>query len=110
MAHPVINNEKKTLPARKPASDMVMYAAIAGRAPEIDPTLPSRPHKLAEPRNEKAWSPIVLSIYLKQIYRQGTLALQKPELAAWIKKQSESARKRLVESQNRLGKRKDRAA
>ncbi len=82
-------------------SDMAMYAAIVGKVPDIDPNA-SPISEMREVHNERPWSPIVLSIYLKQIYRQGTLRLNKPELAAWLKKQSVTARKRIAETQIRI--------
>jgi hypothetical protein len=106
-------------PAAKPrqsvrlgVADMAMYVAIVGKAPEIGeaPTEPKA--QLAEARRENPlWSPIVLSIYLKQIYRQSTLRLNKPEIAAWMKRQSNIAMKRIHETQLRLAHLKnDRAA
>jgi hypothetical protein len=91
--------------------DMALYAALVGKTPEIDPTL-AHPKKAAiAARRENPWSPTVLSIYLKEICREKALKMNKPELAAWIRKQTETARKRFAESQVRvLAAKKDRAA
>jgi len=92
-------------------ADMAMYAAIVGKVPEIDPNAPAPMELASHAVRENPWSPIVLSIYLREIYRQSTLKLNKPEIAAWIKKQSEIARKRFAETQVRIAHvRNDRAA
>jgi hypothetical protein len=104
-------------------ADMAMYTAIMGRPPEIDPTAPDMletapaPTASAEMRSARnggggAWSPIVLSIYLRDIARQGALKLNRPEIAAWIRRQSVVALRRLHESHVRLisVRQKDRAA
>jgi hypothetical protein len=102
--------------AKRPVSfqipgDMAMYAALVGKAPEIDPTLANPMVAAVEARRENPWSPAVLSIYLREICRDKALKMNKPELAAWIRKQSETARKRLAESQMRvLAARRNRAA
>jgi hypothetical protein len=66
--------------------DMLMYAAIVGRVPQIvpvvnefmaPPSLP-RPQLPAEP----TWSPIILNIHLRSTYRQNPLMLATPEIAA----------------------------
>jgi hypothetical protein len=91
----------KPVTLRVPA-DMVMYAALAGKAPEIDPTM-NDPIKLAAAnRRENPWSPVVLSIYLRQICRERALKINRPELANWLKKQSSIARKRLKETHKRI--------
>lgn len=97
-------------PARRMSADMAMYAAIAGKIPTIDPD--AQPLSIAiPPRPQKAWSPLVLSLYLRDVYRQSSLKLVKPEIAAWIRRQSMVARKRISETQVRLASlRNDRAA
>ena len=91
--------------------DMGMYAAIAGKTPQIDPKAGNFLVEVAETRPAHAWSPIVLSLYLRDIARQGAMKLNKPEIAAWIKRQSNSAVKRFHESQHRITTaRNDRAA
>lgn len=103
--------EKTHLPARMGTADLAMYAAIVGKVPEIDPTADEPMALAADARRENPWSPIVLSLYLREVYRQGALKLNKPEIAAWIKKQSETAVKRFHETQVRLATvKKDRAA
>jgi hypothetical protein len=101
----------KSVKAGGAQQDLAMYAAIAGRPPKIDPNAGDlldapAPRSLAKP-----WSPIVLSIYLRGIARQGALKLNRPEIAAWIRRQSDSAMKRLLETQQRIASsRNDRAA
>jgi hypothetical protein len=91
--------------------DMALYAALVGKAPEIDPTL-AEPMKVAKAaRQENPWSPMVLSMYLREICRERALRINKPELAGWIRRQSATARKRFVETQVRIhAARSDRAA
>ena len=93
--------------------DMAMYTAIVGKIPQIDPNagglFDEVDNRLARP--QRPWSPMVMSLYLRQIYRQGALALHKPEIAAWIRRQSGAAIKRFHESQIRIAAaRNDRAA
>jgi hypothetical protein len=110
-------------PRKQVDADMAMYTAIMGRPPEIDPTAPDMleatpaPAASSEIRSARnggggAWSPIVLSIYLRDIARQGALKLNRPEIAAWIRRQSVVALRRLHESHVRLisVRQKDRAA
>ncbi|HSV14714.1 MAG TPA: hypothetical protein VLI90_10665 [Tepidisphaeraceae bacterium] len=91
--------------------DMAMYAAIAGRPPQIDPNAADI-MDAPEPRvMTRGWSPMVLSLYLRDVARQGALRLNRPEIAAWIRRQSDNAMKRLHESQTRIAHaRNDRAA
>ena len=91
--------------------DMALYAALAGKIPEIDPTL-AQPMKAATvARQENPWSPMVLSIYLRQICREKALKMNRPELAGWIQRQSENARKRFAETRVRvIAAKKDKAA
>ena len=110
-------DNSSTAAAAKPmvrigGGDMGMYAAIAGRPPRIDPTAGDLLDPVeTRPARGRAWSPMVLSIYLRDIARQGALKLNKPELAAWIRRQSDSAIKRIHESQVRITtSRNDRAA
>jgi hypothetical protein len=92
-------------------TDMVMYAAISGKAPEIDPSLADPMKAVTVARRENPWSPVVLSLYLRQICREKALKINKPELASWLRKQSTIARKRFAESQERIhATRSDRAA
>ena len=103
--------DSKSTSASLAGSDMAMYAAIVGRVPEIDPNAVIPLSHSHEIQNERPWSPIVLSIYLKQIYRQGTIKLNKPEITAWIKRHSVVAHKRLLETRVRIASiQKDRAA
>lgn len=97
---------RASVPMRLGGGDMAMYTAIAGKAPRIDPAagdlLGPGETQPARVTRASSWSPMVLSLYLRDIARQGALKLNKPEIAAWIRKQSDSAMKRLHESQARL--------
>jgi hypothetical protein len=101
----------QTKPATLGEQDMAMYAAIAGRPPQIDPNAADI-MDAPEPRAmTRPWSPIVLSLYLRDFARQGALKINRPEIAAWIRRQSDNAIKRLHESQTRIAHaRNDRAA
>jgi hypothetical protein len=92
-------------------TDMAMYAALAGKPPEIDPTLADPMKAVTVARRENPWSPVVLSLYLRQICREKALKINKPELASWLRRQSTIAKKRFAESQARINAaRSDRAA
>jgi hypothetical protein len=95
-----------TIPA-----DMALYAALAGKAPQIDPELAKPMVAATAARRENPWSPMVLSIYLREICREQALKINKPELASWIRRQTQTARKRFAETQVRvMAARRDRAA
>lgn len=82
--------------------DMALYAALAGKEPKIDPSL-ATPRVAADvARRENPWSPMVLSIYLRELCRERVVKMSKPDLSAWIRRQTESARKRFAESQVRV--------
>jgi hypothetical protein len=99
MVHPL----PRCVTLQNAAVNLAMYAAIVGKVPQIDPEAPDvlSPAGPA-PRLQRPWSPVVLSIYLRDAYRQSALKLTKPEIAAWIRRQSVSARKRIHETQHRL--------
>ena len=92
---------KRCANLRIPA-DMALYAALVGKTPEIDPALADPMVAVAEARRKHPWSPMVLSLYLRQICREKALKLNKPELANWLRKQSAIAHKRLGETQRRI--------
>jgi hypothetical protein len=101
---------KRQVNLRIPA-DMALYAALAGKTPKIDPTLANPMTVAIRARRENPWSPAVLSIYLREVCREKALKINKPELAAWVKRQTEIARKRITETQTRvMAARKDKAA
>jgi hypothetical protein len=83
-------------------ADMAMYAALAGKEPQIDPSLNNPIKAAAAARRESPWSAMVLSNYLREICREKALKINRPELANWLKKQSAIAHKRLKETQKRL--------
>lgn len=107
---PLSLRAKRPVNLQVPA-DMALYAALAGKAPQIDPTLACPMKRAAVARRENPWSPMVLSIYLRQICREKAMSINKPELANWLRRQSATARKRLRETQYRISSaRSDRAA
>ena len=74
-----------------------MYAALVGRPPQIDPTLADPLVAAATARRERPWSPVVLSLYLHQVYRAKgvdglkrlappVLKVGRPEVAAWVRR------------------------
>ena len=92
-------------------ADMALYAAFLGKTPQIDPSLADPMTAAIEARRENPWSPMVLSIYLRQICREKAMKINKPELAAWVRKQTAIARKRIQETHARVeAARRDRAA
>ncbi len=92
-------------------ADMAFYAALAGKTPQIDPALADPLVAATEARREHPWSPMLLSIYLRQVCKQQATKINKPELTAWVRRQSQIARRRLQQTQTRMFEvRKDRAA
>jgi hypothetical protein len=107
------DNAKDNALIQEAGRSMAMYVAIVGRLPAIDPTVNTELDEIEETpiRRDRPWSPMVLSLYLRDIARQGALKLHRPEITAWIRRQSEIALKRLHESHTRmLAAKNDRAA
>lgn len=80
-----------------PPTDLAVYAALVGRPPEIDPTLADPLVAAANARRDRPWSPLVLSLYLHQVYRAKgvdglkrlappALTVNRPEVAAWVRR------------------------
>jgi hypothetical protein len=106
----ITTRAKRTVNLNIPA-DMALYAALAGKTPQIDPSLANPMTMAITARRENPWSPAVLSTYLREVCREKALRINKPELAAWVKRQTDIARRRITETQTRvLASRKDRAA
>jgi hypothetical protein len=108
----LFDNAKDNALMQEAGREMAMYVAIVGRLPAIDPTVSTNLDEIEEhPRRDRPWSPIVLSLYLRDIARQGALKLHRPEITAWIRRQSEIALRRMHESHLRmLAAKNDRAA
>ena len=107
------DNAKDSALIHEAGRAMAMYVAIVGRLPAIDPTVCTSLDEIEDHpiRRDRPWSPFVLSIYLRDIARQGALRLHRPEITAWIRRQSEIAMRRLHESHTRmLAAKNDRAA
>ncbi len=98
---PLSTCAKRAVNLNVPA-DMALYAALAGKTPDIDPTLADPMKAVIVARRENPWSPMVLSLYLRQVCREKALKINKPELAGWIRRQSATAKKRFVETQVRI--------
>ena len=83
-------------------SDLTLYAALAGRVPDIDPRLadPMVAATLAVRANP--WSPAVLGEYVRQVVRVNGTRLNRPQVAAWVRRQSALARRRLAETRGRV--------
>lgn len=99
---PCIGDQQLHHPMDKPAAQMVMYAAITGRVPQIDPSLPAPLEVATLAVRERPWSPVVLSTYLREVVRQSSSRITRPELSAWLRRQSDNAIKRLGETQTRM--------
>ena len=107
------DNAKDNALMQEAGRSMAMYVAIMGKLPAIDPTVTTTLDEIEEApsRRDRPWSPFVLSLHLREIARQGALKLHRPEISAWIRKQSEIAMRRLHESHTRmLAAKNDRAA
>jgi len=98
------DNARDSASLQEAGRSMAMYVAIVGKLPAIDPNAETSLDELEERpiRQERPWSPFVLSLYLRDMARQGALKLHRPEISAWIRKQSEMALRRLHESQVRM--------
>ncbi len=82
-------------------SDLTVYAALAGRTPDIDPRWPTRWSAATLAVRANPWSPAVLGEYVRQVVRVKGGQLNRPEVAAWVRRQSAMARKRMGESRER---------
>ena len=91
-------------------ADMALYAALAGKVPQIDPKLASPIIAASHARRENPWSPAILSIYLREVCREKALKINRPELTAWVRRQTDMARRRFSESQVRVLSARNRAA
>ena len=83
-------------------ADLTVYAAFLGREPLIDPALadPLVAATLAVRANP--WSPAVVGAYVRQVARVKGAKLNRPEVAAWVRRQSALARRRLAETRERV--------
>ncbi len=83
-------------------SDLTVYAALAGRVPDIVPTPADPVAAAALAVRANPWSPAVLGGYVRQVVRVRGVHLNRPEVAAWLRKQSAVARRRLAQTQARV--------
>jgi hypothetical protein len=109
----LFDNARDNALLQEAGREMAMYVAIVGKLPAIDPAVTTTMDEIEEgpKRRDRPWSPFVLSLHLRDIARQGAMKLHRPEISAWIRKQSEIAMRRLHESHTRmLAAKNDRAA
>ncbi len=91
----------ETLPPRRRSltvpADLTVYAALAGRTPDIIPLSadPVAAALLAVRANP--WSPAVVGVYVRAVVRARRSQLTRPAVAAWVRHQSAVARRRLAE-------------
>jgi hypothetical protein len=83
-------------------ADLTLYAALTGGPPVIDPSLANPLVAATLARKEHPWSPAALGTYVREVVRAKGSHLNRPEVAAWVKRQSAIARKRLAETQARV--------
>ena len=101
--HPDVDGPPRT--ARRSMhvpSDLTLYAALAGRTPDIDPTLADPLVAAGLAVRADPWSPAVLGAYVRQVVRAKGPRLNRPELAAWVRRQSDLARRRLTKTAGRV--------
>jgi hypothetical protein len=83
-------------------ADLTMYAALAGRLPQIDPTLADPMVAATRAVRANPWSPAAVGVYLREVVRAKGPRLNRPEVAAWVRRQSATARRRLAETHSRM--------
>ena len=88
--------------ARHLPAHLTLYAALTGGMPVIDPTLADPLVAATRARRENPWSPAVLGTYVREVVRAKGPRLNRPEVAAWVRRQSDIARRRLAETQARM--------
>ena len=94
----------RTRPVRE--EDLTVYQAIVGKPPILDQTPQESPApaplRLSADRG-RSWSPMVLSLRLRVICRQGIADhVSRPELADWLRHVTGEAFRRLDQAQARL--------
>ncbi len=97
-------------------ADLDMYAVIVGRTPTLEEQTQALnpPEEVEETAEQQqvmeseasapwlpSWSPVVLRSYLRGF--SGGFKVNRPHIASWVYRVSAEARKRLQESQARLG-------
>ena len=81
---------------------MTLYAALAGREPRIDPTLADPLVRATLAVRADPFSPTVVGAYVRQLVRAHRHKLNRPELAAWVRRQSAVVKRRLAETKGRV--------
>ena len=83
-------------------ADLTLYAALAGRLPEIDPTLADPMVAATRAVRATPWSPAAVGVYLREVVRAKGPHLHRAEVADWIRRQSATARRRIAQTQARV--------
>lgn len=105
LINPFRTSQVKVMRRRVMQQDLDMFAAIAGRKPELPPDEEpvEQAVKVATAARAKPWSATVLAGYLNN-FRVPRVAnrVVSPEVADWVRKLSNHALGRLQEAQDRL--------
>lgn len=105
LINPFRTSQVKVMRRRVMQQDLDMFAAIAGRKPELPPDEEpvEQAVKVATAAKAKPWSAAVLASYLNN-FRVPRVAgrVVSPEVAEWVRKMSSQALGRLQEAQDRL--------
>ncbi|HEY2589472.1 MAG TPA: hypothetical protein VGI81_27245 [Tepidisphaeraceae bacterium] len=105
LINPFRTSQVKVMRRRVMQQDLDLFAAIAGRKPELPPDEEpvEQAVKVATAAKAKPWSAAVLAGYLNN-FRVPRVAnrVVSPEVADWVRKLSNHALGRLQEAQDRL--------
>jgi hypothetical protein len=105
LINPFRTSQVKVMRRRVMQQDLDLFAAIAGRKPELPPDAEpvERAVKVATAARAKPWSASVLASYLNS-FRVPRVAgrVVSPEVAEWVRRMSSQALGRLQEAQDRL--------
>ena len=105
LINPFRTSQVKVMRRRVMQQDLDMFAAIAGRKPELPPDEDpvEQAVKVATAAKAKPWSAAVRASYLNN-FRVPRVAgrVVSPEVADWVRKMSSQALGRLQEAQDRL--------
>jgi hypothetical protein len=81
-------------------ADLTLYAALLGCDVEIDPSLADPMVAASIARRANPWSPAALTVYLREVAKargpKVVASLNRPEVAAWLRRQSATARRRIT--------------
>ena len=87
-------------------ADLTVYAALVGCHPQIDPSLADPVVAATAAVRADPWSAAVLGGYVSAVVRQRgarvAAQLNRPEIAAWVRRQSALAKRRLAQTRARV--------